>query len=260
MTHCGSNQLSRFTARIVLVTTLVAQFTLPWARAEDFQYPELNMVPRNSDRIETEAKREAGRNWGVVLPMLAGSVTTFTAGALSNPGGLAPSVGPFWAGIGVGGVGILASTIIGLTASPYRNAAEDLSHYKGGSLRERLTRERVAEEHISAASRMGWRLAVFSTLLNSGTSVYLFVSATNLPTSDAAQNSSRGVAIVASVVSSAVGLLPLLFRPYWIEVANEQDSYRKRVFAPVAQPTFFPVIDGRGVASVAPGMQLAWRF
>lgn len=252
--------------RLVWVTVVVAQLgvlsplALTQARAAELEYPELNMVPRNSERLETEAKNEGKRMWGVVIPMAVSPLVTIAAGvAMYNPFETR-SVAPAWTGIGVGAVGLLLATGVLLLGAPYQSAVNEMNATtKSGTMREKLLRERFAEEEIQAAGRMGNRLRFLAgglQLLGNG---FIFVSCISKSNSiSPAADAQYTIAMAVSGVGMVAALAPIFFKPYWVDVADEQDSYRKRIFAPVAAgPTLLPTPDGK---ALAPGLLMSWAF
>lgn len=252
-----------FTQRVMTglaMGVLIVQNSLGSAAATEIDYPELNMVPRNSDRLESEAKVEGRRIWGVAIPMAASAAVTVAVGGViwnSTDLAMAPAG---WTAVGAGAIGLMISGAVVAFGSPYQAALTDLNaaYPKGTSVRERLTRERFAEEAVQRAARNGNRLRFLAATLQGVTNVYVFVSSfaygRNFPNDMIVQSRST-MGMVAAGVGFLAAFAPVFFRPYWIDVAEEQDSFRKRIFSPVAQPAVFPVGD-----SLVPGVALAWKF
>lgn len=69
---------------------------------EKFDYPELTMVPRSSDRLQSEAESEAGRRWTTYLPVQISAVSTLAAGIATYD---ANQPGQALLGMGVGEIG-----------------------------------------------------------------------------------------------------------------------------------------------------------
>lgn len=213
-----------------LIVSMTCAFALPLrsahAAAGEFEYPELMVTPRASDRIQMEAKREASSRWTRHLPLQASALTTLTAGVLQL-GNADPSKDPNnysgLVGMGVGGGWLLTSFLMSAFYEPYSSASEELQGMAKGTQREQLVRERIAEERIEAAARTGRRLAWISALTNAGAGIYMVSKADGDTISPALD--------LAAVVMAAA---PLVFKYSWQHVANEQNSYKKRIYAPVA--------------------------
>jgi len=243
---------------------LVSFFVLQgsqWSRAADFDYPELSMTPRASERIDTEAAKENGRRWTTHLPLQVSASMTFIAGLshLMSPNntGINAAGNPddryrrdktaqAWiAGVGVGGAWLALTTYLSLQYQPYQSVAKELSSMPKKTVREQLTRERYADEEIQYHGSLAKKLRFISFLSNVGTSAYL--------TAVAAPESSTQLLSAAAILAS---FAPWVFPSHWQDVADDQTDYKKRIYAPVASMTLLPDSEGRAV----PGFQLAWGF
>ncbi len=217
--------------------------------AEAFDYPELQVTPRASERLETEAKREGGRRWTTHLPVQTSALTTLTAGflQLSSPD---PSKDPSgrtgWAGIAVGGAWLAVTGYLSASYRPYSSSLVDVNEMTRKSPREILARERAAEEAIQKAARLGNRLRWLSFLTHAGTSAYLLANA-----------QSGSISFVADIASLGFSIAPMIFRYHWQDVAREQADYKKRIYGPVASAALLTEpITGRA----APGAVLSLSF
>ncbi len=245
----------KWNSMTLIVVLLNALLGASAAVAADFEYPELNMVPRNSERLEQEAAKEnVGRNLANVLPMHAAGAGSLMAGIL-NYNGADPTVGIV--AISAGSATILGTTLFALFYSPYKDGVAELPA-KGSSLRDRLQRERMAELYIDRAAGNINRLRWFVSVVNFGVSIAAGASAVSRGMSTAGPapfflSGAAGLSI--GVAGALVAIAPLIFKPYWISVAHEQDDFRKRNFAPVAGVGLTPV-----GSSFEPTLQLAWKF
>lgn len=240
------------TARMLLVVMAVGVLTLPAkAQANELDYPEISIVPRYSDRLEAEAKMEPLRKWGAVatlaIPFAASTVVGVT---LFNP----QMAVAYWTPLAVGGLGLVGMSLFGVFLQPYNSGMAIVSPLKNGTLREKLYRERVAEEQIEAAARMGNRMRWFSTAVNLAANMFTVVSYTQVTDSFLAPGQ-KMMGVIAGGVGALLSFTPLLFPPYWVDVAGEQESYRKRIFSPVASATVFPV-----GGDLLPGMMVGFQF
>lgn len=222
----------------------------PRAMAE-VDYPELSIVPRYSDRLAMEAKTEPLKKWGVVATLSVPFAASVGVGcALFNPDiALA-----HWVPFSVGTVGLVSMGIFGALFHPYAQASAEVSELKNGTLRERLYHERIAQERIESLARMGNRLRFFIAGTNLIANIYTLASYASL---DSAFYTTiqKNTGVVVAGLGAVLALTPVFFAPYWSDVADEQEDYRKRIFSPVASATVFSV-GGQAV----PGILLSARF
>lgn len=204
-------------------------------RAETFEYPELLVTPLASERIALEAKSESeGYNrWMNHAPIMVSSAMTFlTATRLSGQkddlriqdqsdasdiSKISMGVGAFWLGY---------TSYLAMTYTPYESARRDLSSYGAESAKNKLIKERLAEERINEAASFGRTLSWFS----SGTLLASSVAMASL-----AKEEVEGLAI-ASAVSA---LAPLYFSYRWVKVAKYHRSYKKRIYGPVVTSSIY---------------------
>ena len=216
---------------------------------EGFEYPELLVTPRATERLEMEAKQELGRRWTLHLPYQLPGLVTFTAGLMQSSYtdlGKDPDKSSAMAGIVVGGGWLVATTILALSSTPYTDAWAEVQALPKGSRREQLMRERMAEEAIGKQARLASRLKWLSVLSNAGAGIYMVAKSQ----SDSFGRLMDGAAIL-------VALTPILFKHTWIDVYSQQESYKKRIYGPVAQAGWTLAEVG---GKVAPAVALTVRF
>ncbi len=236
---------------------------------EKFDYPELSVTPRASDRIEMEAAKEDGRRWTSQLPVMIPAAGVFAAGVLqagksipNDPSKDSSRSGSATIGMAVGGGWLAYSVYAALTESAYANAVQELKAMPKGSTREQLTRERVAEEILHRRARQARALRIAESLTLLGASTYMLVNAVDdVPgTTNAATNTVTGGSVgtkATDIAAAALSLVPLFFPTHYEEIARSQEDYKKRIYAPVASSALLPVPSTGGFA---PGMLLTWKF
>jgi hypothetical protein len=228
------------------------------SESSNFDYPELSVVPRASDRLRTLAEKEPQNKWGPYLPIQISALTTLTAGVLSLD---SASPGQGYAGIAVGGGWLIGTTLMAMYYHPYTSSHAEMATAAKGSVRDQLANERAAEEGLKAAARVGQKLRWISLATNLGTSIFILQRlGDNNPNTrilGGSESTSSKTAQTAAIVSIVASVLPIIFKPYWIEVWNEQEDYKKRIYAPVAQPTFF---QEPGTQKIIPGFALSMKF
>ena len=222
------------------------------ADSTDFQYPELSVTPRASERLEREAQHEGASAWTNLIPFYVSGAVTLSAGVvqLNNYSLTRDSDGRSgYAGIAVGGAWLVGMAVTAATYFPYVAGAADIAPMPSKTEREQLYRERLAEEDLDAPARLIKRLAWISTISNLATNAYML-----------SQAAGGSISIPADIVGLAASLTPLIFQSYWVEVAREQNDYKKRIFgswAPVASAAF---VEAPGTSKLAPEMTVSFLF
>lgn len=193
-----------------------------------FDYPELMMTPRSSDRVISEAENERSRSWGIHWPLQVSAASTLAAGLIQSGNNKGESTANT-AGILVGSGWLITTFALSRFYHPYESAARELKNLPSQTKRQQLTRERMAEEAIESASRLGKRLTFLSFATNLGTSIYMLTKAKDGSTAEA-----------ADIIAAAASTLPFIFQYRWRSVAHSQQLYKKRIYAPVASGGFAP--------------------
>lgn len=186
---------------------------------KEWDYPELMVTPRASDRIEREAKLEARRQFQYYWPIQVPAMATLASAALMLGGTDTkkdPDKQAALTGFGVGGGWLLATWLLSSQYRPYGSGVEEISALPKGSPREQLARERAAEEAIEEASRLGTRLRWLSLITNLGASASM-----------ASNAESKSMAQIGDVISMALAFTPVIFTPRWNRLAREQQDYKK---------------------------------
>ena len=104
---------------------------------------------------------------------------------------------------------------------PYRSANKDLKRFPNKTRSQKLTRERMAEEHMKKASVIGKRLVWTSFATNLVASTYLAAS-------------SEDEATIVSILSALASAAPLFVKYNWEEVYDAHNDYKKRIYGPVS--------------------------
>jgi hypothetical protein len=239
---------------LILIASVVPQSLLAAAGAEEFQYPELVMAPRNSDRMISEAKAESDSRFLTHIPMQISALTTLTAGIMHlatsdpDPTSYKPSIG--FAGVSVGGAWLLATVGMSVFYTPYQSGADDIKKMPAGSMRDQLSRERMAEERLNGPSSLAYKLIWLSAISNLGAGVTMAVF-----------SQPGSVSLIANAVAAGLSITPLIFPYRWIRVAREQRDYRKRIYGPVADWSVDPLFQFFSAdSSMGTGAQLTLRF
>lgn len=228
--------------------------------AQDLTYPELHVTPRASERIKIEAKQEANNTFKSFLPMQVSALSTFVAGMMLSgkvEDGLAPGktvdngkkAAPGVA-MGISALWLGATTWASLKYRPYKSAYFKNKRMAYKTKREQLTMERMAEEEINSLKRLGKRMKWISVAMNLGLNSML-IDANPDETDD-----QKGAKFVANL-SAVIALAPLFFTTHWETVADEQEKYKKKIYAPVAMT---PIMMDPSNKYAAAGASFLWQF
>lgn len=234
------------------------------AVAGELDYPELNVTPRASDRLQIEADKENAKTWLNLVPIQFSSLVTLSTGLAftekpqdgnTNQSGSASTANaptPSYAktvGLAVGGAWLAVTLALDMWYRPYESGFHDVNPMPRRTQREQLTRERFAETTIEEAATMGRRLMWAATATNLFASIYMLANA---------EKGSTGVALAAAAIPAA--LAPLVFQTHWQAVAAQQREYKKRIYGPISSLSVQPSILSDTNGSLAPGMVLSLRF
>ena len=216
-------------------------------KSSDWEYPELAVSPRASERLEREAKLEGAdrrtEHWALQLSA-AGTLVSGFLGLAQPDRSKDPERQAAWVGIGAGSAWLIGTWLLSTHYTPYATGASEVAAMPAKSTREQLARERAAEQAIEAAARTGTRLKWLSFLSNGMASAYMVSNSRN--------DSAAKVAAIGSLVLSAT---PLVFTHHWNDVARQQQDYKKRIFGPVAGISATAFSDG-----IRPVFAMQWRW
>lgn len=228
-------------------------FNAAVAQLEDlsFNYPELHVTPLASDRLRMEAEREPSDQWTRYWPIQAAALTTLVAGSQAkfrqdsnlNPRDKDRYDDSKLQAQAVGGVWLAFTLGMSAMHAPYESAHRKVAALPAGTERERLTKERMAEEALYGPGHLGFTIRWAAAVTNLASSLLLF---------DKAHDDSK----VYIGVATATSLLPLIVKSRWERVADRHREYKKKIYGPIASPTIMP--DGQG--GVVPGYAVNFSF
>jgi len=232
------------------VVILTAMFRLEnFCLAEDLNYPELTVTPRASDRLKIEANIERRTRLQTHLSIQGSALITVVASLIESSNvdrGKDPKAQAPTAGLMIGGGWLAATFALSAFYLPYGSNYNDLRGLPTATVRDQLTRERLAEEALQRAAKLGKVMRWTAGLTNLGASFFL-LSKANVNT----------IAFPVSAVAVVGSLIPIVFSHTWEQVWTQQQDYKKRIYAPVAGPILFqdPV-----AKNYLPGLGLSFFF
>jgi hypothetical protein len=220
------------------------------AYSQDLSYPELNVVPKASERIKLEIREEAGSAWTSNLAVQLSALSTLTAGAMAGSSidiekdedEISPKIG-----IAVGGAWLGATAWAAMSYRPYKAAFKKLRKMPYKTKRQKLIVERLAEEELNSLRTLGKRIRWYSAVTNLAASVYLLDSVKD-----------KSDAKMAASVSALLALGPIFFKYNWEDIASEQEKYKKKIYTPVAVTPIFN--SPFNVSKSAAGLNLLYTF
>lgn len=218
----------------------------------NIEYPELQVVPRASERLYTEALAEDDLPFLMYWPMEISAVFTLYAGIVSkgtykeslptetqknnsdSASMIAQSTGAAWLGLSL----FLAYK------KPYVDAYNRIKKMKTNNKRAEIFKERIAEEEMERIHNLSVKLNWLSALTQG------LVNAALLDRTSPANEKWAAAALATSV-------LPLLFETRYITNWQKHQEYKRKIYAPVASMT---VTSDKGAGSYYPQFNLTWNF
>lgn len=218
---------------------------------ENMGYPELQVVPRASERLRMEAKAENGSWFVTHWPIELSGLATFYAGYSSKGNEtenlsskqkddrqtiatVAEAVGLAWVagGILIGG------------QRPYANGDYHVRKNNGKDERSALLRERLAEEALEKPARTMRILQTVAVITN------FTASAAN-----ALYVNDQGKMVAG--VSAILAFLPLMFEDHNILVYEKHIEYKKKIYAPLKSASMHYDPSSK---TLTPLTTLTWNF
>lgn len=261
------SKLVLFFVGALLVTTMHSAFAADKDKDEDSDdqdsksdvteilnsmgYPELQVVPRASERLKMEAKAEAGSWFVSHWPVEVSGLATLYTGISSTSNQKddlstknkndAKTIATVTEAVGVGW--LAAGLLIG-AQRPYYNGERSLRKFSGKDERSALLRERLAEEALEKPARTMRVLTVVSVVTNftmSGLSAIY------------ADDQGKMVAGVSAILA----FLPLMFKDPSISIHEKHIEYKKKIYAPLKSASFRLDPESR---TLTPMTNLTWNF
>ncbi len=232
----------------ILVGLLTLSFSQLILADTTLFYPELEVTPRASERLNMLVNSEKQNHLFSQLPMQLSAVSTLSTGLLqlgSIDDSKDKTKSSAYVGIAVGGGWLGLNYLIAQKLDIYQNTLIEVNRIVGKTPRDQLMRERIAEEGINKAARLAVRLKWMSTTTNFVANAYMLGK---VKKETAAQYMG-----VFSLISS---FAPILFVSEWETVAADQNAYKKKVYGPIFSTGLFDTGNGK----VTPGFLLTARF
>lgn len=210
---------------------------------EDLDYPELQVVPRASQRLTLEANYEKRNFWYVHWPFYLSAITTILSTQQQSSNldadisasrradakdrlSLASTIGYAW----LGGMVILSFN------RPYAKGLGSLERIGGQSRQASLMRERLAEETLEGPARLISKLKWLSIISNA------VANSVALGETNSDGKVFAGVGIFAS-------FLPLIFDHRYEYNFEKHEEYKRKIYAPNIHFDYFKTEGSRFASS-----------
>lgn len=232
----------------------IAQTEEALPKLEDLKaldYPELQVVPRASERLAMESAAVKEHGVWLLFPYLASSAMTLSSGLAvganlrtdfsENEKRDATINSSLATGIGAAGIGL----IYWFTNSDnYGSTLTQIRNMKNKDRRTELLKERLSEEAFekSANTISQWK--------------WVF-AATNFIASAQLTGKSRGDNNIIPSLSIVASLLPLFMTSGYETNFNKQQEYKRRIYVPL---TWFDYQYNATQASMQPQLNAVWTF
>lgn len=215
--------------------------------------PELQVVPRASERLLMDSYRENEHGWSALWPFHLAAATTLTAALLHKGKFKDESINDdtfrkyadFKVNAAIGlSISWFAFTYLVSSTKPYTSELNKINKLKGNDRRTTLLRERLSEEAIENSAELFEVLSYASTATN-------VIAAAGLV--DVANENDNVYAAIAMMTA----FLPLIFKNHYIENYEKHLEYKRKIYAPIVFSDFFrPSL----TSSWAPRLVLQWNF
>lgn len=221
-------------------------------------YPELEVVPKASQRVQMEADNTKKNNF-VNFPIELSGAFTLASGLslLNNKDNeeLKNSDGQVDAGkeddadmiayaaIGVGAGWIALSRYVQHFYMPYNNC-ESVKKSSANAKRDELLQERLAEECMANAADVARKMKWYSVV-------------SNLALSAAAASKGGDTTKSIAGLSVLTALSPIFFEHRWIQTYDQHQDYKKRIYGPVVSAS---MVNVPGKFDFVPGLHISYEF
>lgn len=199
------------------------------APKEGYQYPELLVVPKASQRLTTLANQENKTRYSTHFVLQAPAFFTLMAGAsaMSMKEGQSKEAAAIASGIGLGW--LLGTAGLSAMYSPYRSGQQEIAGLGDKTQEQSLAKERRAEEALYFPAYLMRRVQYISAVTNFAGAIAII----SLPEENDKVKALAGVAALTA-------FLPLVFEHPWITHYDQQQEYKKKIYGPVAELTLLP--------------------
>lgn len=219
---------------------------------KNLDYPELQVVPRASDRLAMETQNEREYGWLAFWPYQVSSLTTLVAGNQLRGNYTtwnddeqekkdSDNVAMAAMALGAGGLGL---SIFLIKMDLYGDAYRRVKAVKGTDRRSELLRERLSEEALEKPSQ----------LINMLTTVSV---TSNLLANTAVLSQSNGDVRAYAAVGLLASFLPWMFKNRYVDNWDKQLEYKRKIYTPLIGLNYQYNPDAK---KLQPQLTMNWKF
>ena len=216
-------------------------------------YPELQVVPRASERLQMDGFREQDNGWFMFWPFHVASGATLLA-ALMHKNRFNPAkendddfrkYADFKVNAAVGvSVSWFALTYFISAGQPYLTELNKINNIKGKDKKSSLLKERMAEEAMQKPAELVKMLTYLSTITN------LVAAGGLIDVVNSDYNLYAGVAMLAA-------FMPLIFKNKYVENYEKQMEYKRKIYTPVVYTDIYKPTQ---YSQWSPRLVMEWKF
>lgn len=219
---------------------------------KNIDYPELQVVPRASDRLSLEAAQERDRKNSFFWTLQTPAVATFIAGLAtykryqSEPLTDQQKIdhdrnSTLAMGVGIGWLGL---NYYLMNMEPYMDGLSRINKIRKTDRRSELLRERLAEEVFERTAKTMRFVSHLSVITNS-IAILGCVDKTSTDYS------------VALIIPFTISFFPYIFSQRYIDVYEKHQEYKRKIYAPIS---LFNLYYDNKSQTYTPVYGLAWNF
>ena len=227
-------------------------------REYSFEYPELLVSPKASERIKNEAIKEKTNRFVRHWPIQVSAVSTIIAGIIAqqakventkvknidnvtidNAAKTAYLIGGGWLAI---------TTAMSLLYNPYQDSISYLKTLPTKTKNDLLIKERHAEEILRFNSSLSWKLKILSSITNLAACVFVL---------KATEDTDDANVKVAGGIGALLSVLPWIFPSRWEQVYSYHQEYKKKIYGPISQTT---LLLNKDTKHITPAVTMNWNF
>lgn len=195
---------------------------------KQLDYPELQVVPRATERLSMEVQGENSMSAFTLWPYQVSALATLSVG-ISHRGRYQQenpteqqkkdSDDAAMAAMGIGGAWLGLSLFYSLR-KPYSSSLTTIRAIKGTDKKSELMRERLAEEALEQPAHIVDSLTYLSVGSNFAASLYVL-------------SFSRRDQRYLPAISALLAFTPLVFKSRYTESYRKHQEYKKKIYAPI---------------------------
>lgn len=219
--------MNNFISRITLITLLSLSVLCASASGKEnlmkqLSYPELEVNPLASERLRIESEEAASRLWTNQFMFQISGLSTLVAAISTDadPGDEEDLDDAQLLGAIIGGGWLIGSSLMAHFYKPYTSGYKSIQNMKTKGKRNRITRERLAEEALHRPANWIKTLKWLSWSTNLAASAFIAGSS---------DDSTRAYALASGLIS----FLPLIFKHHWQHVSDQHKIYKKKIYGPL---------------------------